>query len=212
MIIVDCEQGTQEWFKARLGIPTASRFKDILTQPRSKKDKDAGVMGDTAETYMCELLAERMLDESRVITAKALEWGNTEEPKALAEYSFNTDADVQQIGFITRDDGLVGCSPDFLVGEDGGGEIKSPENPSVHIKTILRGEIHKDHIPQVQGGLWLCERAWWDFVSFRNDMPPSSAMFVTRVYRDEEYIRDLSMKVNRFIEILQEKHNQLMGL
>ncbi len=209
MIIVDCEQVSETWFQARLGVPTASRFKDILTKPRSKKDQDAGKLSDTAESYMCELLAEMLTGEVRQISARSLEWGNVEEPKALEEYTFGCKEEVTSVGFILRDDSLVGCSPDALVGECGGLEIKSPENPAIHIKTLIRDEMPKEHIPQVQGGLWLAEREWWDFASFRNDLPPGCNLFTKRIYRDEDYIRDLSTKVNRFVEILHERHTQL---
>lgn len=209
MIILDCEQGSPEWDEARRGVPSASRFKDIMTQPQSKKAKEAGVMSDTAQSYMCELLAELLTGDTRHISARALEWGNTEEPKALAEYSFACQEEIQPIGFILRDDRLVGCSPDSLVGTNGGLEIKSPENPAIHIKTLLLNEMPKEHIPQVQGGMWLAEREWWDFVSFRNDLPPGCNICIKRIYRDEDYIRDMASKVNNFISILHEKHHQL---
>ena len=209
MIIIDCEQGSEEWFKHRCGVPSASRFKDIMTEPRAKKDKEAGVLSDTAESYMCELLAQLLTGNVRNISAKSLEWGNTEEPKALADYSFDCKEEVKPVGFILRDDRLVGCSPDGLVGTSGGVEIKSPENPAIHIKTLIRNEMPKEHMPQVQGGLWLAEREWWDFASFRNDLPPGCNLFTKRIYRDEDYIRDMAVKVNRFVHTLHERYQAL---
>jgi len=57
MITLELEQGTPEWFSARLGIPTASRYKDIVTPARGDKSK-------SYMTYLYELLAERMTGES----------------------------------------------------------------------------------------------------------------------------------------------------
>ncbi|EKN3396418.1 TPA: exonuclease, partial [Yersinia enterocolitica] len=52
------EQGSDEWKMCRLACITASRVGDILTEPKSKKDKDAGVLSGMAETYMMDLIAE----------------------------------------------------------------------------------------------------------------------------------------------------------
>lgn len=209
MNIFDCEQGSPEWAEARLGVVTASRFKDVMTQPRSKADKDAGKLSETAETYLCELLAELLLKEQRQINARALEWGTFEEPKALADYSFTSSEPVTQVGFITRKDGLVGASPDALVGEDGGLEIKCPENPAIHLKTVLRGEIPKEHIAQVQGNMWITGRKWWDFMSFRNDLPSGADSFVIRIERDDKYIVELEKAVDNFVSRLHKTYLNL---
>ena len=37
--IVDCEQGTPEWYAARLGIPTASEFKTIIGIKKDAREK-----------------------------------------------------------------------------------------------------------------------------------------------------------------------------
>jgi hypothetical protein len=56
MIVRDLEQGSQAWLAIRLGIPTASRFKDIVTPAKADKSK-------SATAYMYELLAERLTKE-----------------------------------------------------------------------------------------------------------------------------------------------------
>ena len=47
MIIVDCEQGTEEWFQARMGVPSASNFSRICTT--------TGKWSAQAESYINEL-------------------------------------------------------------------------------------------------------------------------------------------------------------
>jgi len=210
MIILDCSQGLPEWFEAKLGVVSASRFKDVMTQPRAIKDKKSGKLSATAQSYMYELIAEKMLDNHREIHAKALDWGNRNEPKARANYCFDCAEDVTEVGFILHDSRQIGASPDSLVGDKGGLEIKSPENPAIHLKTILRGEIPAEHIPQVQGNMWIAEREWWDFVSFRNDMPPHLRQFCVRVFRDDEYIDDLSGRVMAFAGRVQTEYLSLM--
>ena len=211
MKIIDCEQGSPEWIESRLGIPTASRFKDIMTQPRAKKDRDAGELSGTAETYLCELLAELFVKKQRVINARALDWGAREEPKARADYAFQSPEPVVEVGFIVRNDGLIGCSPDALVGDDGGLEIKCPENPAVHIKTLYSGEMPAEHVAQVQGNLWITDRQWWDFMSYRHDMPPGQDAVIIRIERDNAYIAELEERANAFIAKLHESYLMLKG-
>ena len=49
MIELPCQQGSVEWFEARLGIPTASEFSRIVTP--------TGKLSASRHAYMGELLA-----------------------------------------------------------------------------------------------------------------------------------------------------------
>ena len=209
MRIINCEQGSDEWFGFKCGVPSASNFKKILTSPQKKADKDAGKLSQTAKSYMNELIAEKLLMSHREIKARSLDWGKANEPLAREDYIFDcTDGDVVEVGFVLHDNGLYGASPDSLVGSNGGMEIKCPENPGIHVTTMLEG-MDKEHLPQVQGGIWICERDWWDFVSFRPDMPIQHRTHTQRIYRDEVYIRELSQKVRIFADILGETLDKL---
>ena len=55
MIIHGCEQGTDEWFQARCGIPTASSFDKLITP--------TGKPSTQADAYMHQLLAEWVMGE-----------------------------------------------------------------------------------------------------------------------------------------------------
>ena len=52
MIVLDCQQGSEEWYRARLGIPTASNFSAIIT-PKGKP-----TASETRTRYLHKLLAE----------------------------------------------------------------------------------------------------------------------------------------------------------
>jgi len=82
--------------------------------------------------------------------------------------------------FVEHDDGRCGCSPDGLIGDDGGLEIKAPQ-PTNHVKYLLDGTLPKDYAVQVYFSLYATGRAWWKFVSYRRKFPP----FVLTVDRDE---------------------------
>ena len=51
--IVNCEQNSPEWHRARLGIPTASSFDAIMTPGKTKSEQK------TRRTYMLKLAGDR---------------------------------------------------------------------------------------------------------------------------------------------------------
>ena len=178
MIVIDCQQGSPEWHQARLGIPTASQFHRLIT-PKTRKPSEQ------AHGYMLELIAERLIGEPlSSFSTGLMDRGNEVEDRAIAYYQFQRDCAVTRVGFLLHDDGLAGCSPDGLIGKDGGLEIKCP-GPKKHVENLLGLDL--DDVMQAQGGLWVTGRKWWDVMSYHPDMPP----VIRRIERDEKLIYDL---------------------
>ena len=187
MIALDLEQGTPEWLQARLGIPTASQFYRLITPKTGKPSAQSA-------DYLCELLAEWMLGHP--LDMEENDWmarGRELEPSAIEFYQLQRDVDVERCGFALLDDRSAGCSPDGLVGLDGGLEIKCP-SPAKHVAYLLGQESMDKYTPQIQGCLWITGRAWWDRLSFHPELPPH----LTRIERDEKFIATLSQIVADF--------------
>lgn len=200
MKVHNVEQGTDAWLALRAGIPTASRFDEILTP--------TGAPSKQADKYMMELLAE-WLSGGPVETYQS-EWmlrGIALEPEARAYYAFTTDAELSRVGFITRDDGLVGCSPDSLVSDKGLLEVKCPA-PHTHVRYLLGEKLATQYIPQVQGQLWISEREWCDWVSYHPQMPPC----IVRTHRDDKFIAALASALDEFVGKMLSKQKQLNKL
>ena len=195
MILVDVEQGSSEWLELRLGLVSASRFKDIMTNPRSK----AELFSATAKSYMLELIAEILTGEQKEVSGKALEWGSNNEKNAQIEYAFEKGVSVDEVGICLTDDRQVGASPDGFVGDIGGIEIKCPYNSANHISTVISGEMPKEHMAQVQGNMLVNGRKWWEFVSYDPRIDGKGRIFITRIERDEEYIEKLQIKLTAFL-------------
>lgn len=190
--IIHCEQGTQEWFAARLGIPTASEFSAVLAKGKNGADSK------TRKTYMLKLLGERLTGEPQESYNNLhMERGKIMEDEARSAYAFMTDHDPVRVGFIRNGD--KGCSPDSLIGNDGLSEIKT-KLPHLQLEVLLSGEMPSEHLPQVQGQIWIAEREWCDFVSYWPKLP----LFVKRIYRDDPYITALSQAVDAFLNELLE--------
>ena len=202
MIAIPCIQGSEEWSEARLGIPTASQFKRILT-PKGKPSS-------SADGYSAELLAEWALGEA-ISDFAGNEWterGNILESEARAYYSFHRDLDVETVGFLYRDgDRMSGCSPDGLVGEDGMLELKCP-SAGKHLLWLARGDVPPEHRMQVQGALWVSGRAWLDWMSFYPQLPP----LLVRVTPDLEIQAALDVVLPKFIAQLLSGRERLVTL
>lgn len=167
MKIIDCLQYTDAWWRARRGIPTASDFSDIITAAKAE-------LSASASKYICQLIAD--LSDERYgrhedYVSAAMKNGTQMEPEARAWYCFERNSEVQQVGFCIADDGRAGCSPDALVGDDGGLELKSPL-PKTHIGYLLAGVLPDAYKQQVHACMAITERKWWDFASYVPGFPP----------------------------------------
>jgi putative phage-type endonuclease len=193
------EQGSPEWFLARLGKITASRFCDVMTNGRGK------AASKTSESYMIELVGELLTGEFKQFVNAAVEWGSENEDRARQVYTWRTTNAVKQVGLATIEDmPNVGASSDGLIDDDGIIEIKCPYNSANHLQTILDREMPKQYEWQVQGQLWVLGREWCDFVSFDPRMPETHRMAVIRVERDDEKIETLAERIAIFRDRLSE--------
>ncbi len=200
MIHIECEQGSRRWLEAKVGIPSASNFHRILT-PKTLKPSASRV------GYCHEILAEQLLgrplDDA---TTEFMHRGTVLEGAARDWYSLQRDVEVDQVGFLLRDDKRVGCSPDGLIGSIGGLEIKCP-SAAVHLGNML-GDAPEKYACQIQGSLWITDRAYWDFVSHNPDLPP----VMIRFERDEKLIAALASAVDDFLSYIDESKVKLMKL
>lgn len=191
-------QGTEAWLTLRAGIPTASQFHRIIT-PKTRR------LSSQADDYLYRLLAERLLGRYLEET-KGFYWaerGKQLEDDARLYYEALNEVGTTSIGFITNDARTVGASPDRLVGDDGLLEIKCPA-PETHMGYLLDEPVSADYWLQVQGQLWIAERAWCDVVSYHPDLPS----IVIRVQRDEPTIAMLADNIGQLVarlEVLTEK-------
>lgn len=188
--IINCEQGTPEWFAARLGIPTASMFATVMASGKG------GGESKTRAKYMRQLCGEIVTGKPMEgFTNAHMERGHVMEPDARDLYSFATDTAPEQVGFVRN--GNKGCSPDSMIGANGMLEIKS-KLPDLLIECLERDDFPPEHKSQCQGALWVAEREWIDIVVYWPDMP----VFIKRAHRDETYIATMAKAVDTFNEEL----------
>jgi putative phage-type endonuclease len=190
-VIKDIEQGSQEWLQMRLGVATASNFDKIITS--------TGVESKALKDYAFELASDSLLTEPEVgFQSEAMIRGNELEEEARSYYSFVTDNKVEEVTFIKKDN--IGYSPDGLIGDNGLIEIKCPLKKN-HLKYLIDNKLPTKYKAQVQGGLYISQREYCDFVSYHPLFKDEKKMLVIRVERDEEFIKKLSDLLIKTIEL-----------
>ena len=196
-------QGSDDWFAIRRGRVTASRIADVMAQTRTGP-------GAARKNYAAELVAERLTGATAErFTNSAMQWGTDHEPAARELYSFLTDADVTEIGFVVHPAiAESGASPDGLVGEDGLVEIKCP-NTATHIDTLLGGTVPDKYRKQMLWQMACTGRQWCDFVSYDPRLPAEMQMLVQRVERDDAAIAEIEAEVRKFLAEVAETERQL---
>lgn len=196
MLILDCPQGEPEWFEHRRGIPTASCASKIIT-PRT------GKLSASVDTYIAELIAEIAEGTEEITRSYWMERGILYEQEARDWYEFHTGAEVRQVGIVLNHG--AGWSPDGLVGDDGGIEIKCPKS-STHIKYLLAGELPDEYRPQVHAGMWIGEREYIDFVSYH----PMYNPLLIRVLSDD-YTLKVGAALAEFSERFEDAKRRILG-
>lgn len=199
------QQRTPEWFAERAGCATASSFSDILAKV---KTGEAAVR----RKYRMKLLTERLTGISvQGYTNAAMQWGIETEPQAREAYEMLTGEIVEEVGFIRHPAvAWCGASPDGLVGDDGLLEIKCPES-TTHLEWLDASRAPPEHVPQIQGQMWVTGRQWVDFLSFDPRFPEHLQCFLIRVLRDDAYIAMLQAEVEKFLAEVEKRYTELIN-
>ena len=195
----DLEQGTEEWFKARNGKMTASNAHTI------------SVAGKGLDTYIAKIVSDMFAaHKEEGYKSKEMERGSELESQAKAIYELEHSLEIENVGFIEYSS-YVGCSPDGLIGESGGIEIKCINNASYFKLLIGEEEPDSGYVWQCMMCLMITNRAWWDLVFYNPNFKKSTIVF--RILPDAAKINKLKIglaigeeKINALISKF-EKHN-----
>ena len=202
--MIEVEQRTDEWFAARIGKVTASRVADVIAKTKTGYSA-------TRDNYMAQLVCERLTGQKgESFTNAAMQHGTDTEPLARLSYEVAQNVLVDEVGFVPHPSiEMAGASPDGLVNDDGLLEIKCP-NTATHIETLLSQTVPGKYNTQMQFQMACTGRKWCDFVSFDNRLPHELQLFVKRVPRDDEFIKQMEAEIIQFLAELDDKINKLM--
>jgi YqaJ-like viral recombinase domain len=139
-----------------------------------------------------------------------MEWGSSEEDKARDFYEQHFEVMTHPVGFVIHPEfDFSGASPDSLVGEGGGLEIKCFKTTN-HLEILETKQIPEDCLPQLYWNMDCAEREWWDFMSFDSRIQDENMRaFVVRLCRDEKRIAEIRTEVSCFHEQVEEMIHKL---
>jgi hypothetical protein len=138
MKILNLEQGTDEWKKARMKMITGTKL-DL-------------VMGSNLDQLMliCELIAEEGTEQTKETRISAeMERGTAEEPFAIKHFSEKKKLKVEKVGMcISEEFPFLACSPDGLIKVKGeykaGLEVKNPDTKTAVFYKLLNSVSIED--------------------------------------------------------------------
>lgn len=194
----DITQNTEEWRALRSGKLTGSSVSKVMAnypkafgEPAKKLAVDialAQITGNKAESGFSNEHTER---------------GHEQEPIARMRYEEEYFCEVTNGGFY--DNGLTGCSPDGLVGDDGMIEIKSVI-PSVQYKRIKANTYDPAYRWQIIWNLRESGREWIDYISFCSGFPEDKKLFVHRVYASHQEVafKQIEVRLDKFFKLVEQ--------
>lgn len=211
------KQHQEDWAADRLGKFTASQFYRLMTEPRSKADKEAGNLSQGAMTYVMECVAEHITGKTakEEFDSKATAWGNEHEPLAKSIYEAVFDCKVDYSGFVEYSE-RAGGSPDGLVGNDGGVEFKCPFTITSHLTHLMLTDSpalkaeKPEYYWQCLGCMLITNRKWWDFVSYQPYFPAKHQLKRLRVNRKD--VMDDVVLLDEKLERAEQEFNSLLNI
>lgn len=212
-------QKNNDWFEKRRGKFTSSEIHKLLTEPKLKKEKEAGEFSQTAKTFIMEKVCEEFGALKKNFSNAYTEHGDEYESEARDKFIEATNYKVVETDFI--DNGEDGGSPDGLIMDRNnniisGIEIKCPYVPVNHLNNfnIINKETFKkyrsEYYWQTQHLMSLTSTNFWYFISYSPDFYDTWKFhyaLILRDYQDTEYIKEIIQKASLYKKNLINKFN-----
>lgn len=193
-ILIECQQGTPEWFAARAGVITASKFADAVGKLKNGNPSQA------SKDYAYKVAVEIIYGETTEDTFQTYEMrrGSELEPMARMVYERATGHLAEESGLVLTEDKRFGYSTDGFIDSDGMVEIKCP-NSARKIVEIWEGGDLSEYMHQIQGGMWITGRTWCDFIMYAPQLASvDKQLFVKRIARDDDFIEQMEIDLMQF--------------
>lgn len=196
--ISECEQGSKEWLRSKLGVISGSNVSSAIAKKGTA----------TREGYMMELIAQIATGEMAEIDGPALRWGKENESQARSAYEFETNSVVTSVGFIYGKNRRIGVSPDGIITNSKGLELKCPFTSKVHIDFLLMDKIKIEYLYQVQFSMFVTGFNTWDFASYDKRMR-KDVLKIHTIERDQTLMERFENDIGEFIVDMDKALNKL---
>ena len=182
------EQGSQSWHDEKLGVITGTRAYELMSS------------NITRRTLLATLIREIVTADAKHFDSKRLQTGRNSEPEAVSYYSMMNNVEVtDQTAYIESTlHPMFACSPDGLIGDDGGYEGKSLDDEN-HIKMLLGATPDKAYVMQCHWCMYITARQWWDLHYHCETLPDSMKSHVIRIGRDETIMAEMDTQAKAML-------------
>lgn len=192
----EIEQKSWDWFKARAGKVTGSELKNLITD----KLKIRSWSSEMPNSYLHRKVAEKWRGEALQSFGgnQQTDQGAIYEEQARNFFGSLLEADIETVGGIESDDERLWCSPDGIIGESVGLEIKCP-NADTQVGWLLAGGVPEEHVLQVQFSLWVSGFKLWWFMAYCKDFPHLAVSVqpdATIIATIHEAVRDFNARLD----------------
>lgn len=191
------EAATQAGYKKP---PTSEAVADAIANGITMK------WGSGAIAYARDIARERIGGQAMPVFPNfAMRTGTEQEPAARRAYEVLTGNLVEEVGFLTTDDGLFGVSPDGRIGTKGALEVKT----MVSSDTLFTALVDRDtsaYRDQILGYMWLLSVEWVDLCLWVHDL---QIIKIVRFERDEEAVIALEEDLLAFAALVREQEAKL---
>jgi len=203
------EQRSNAWFEARKGKITSSEIYKIMGNGRGEDG-----ITETAKTYLLERVSELLGGSPNIshpsgTKPAALEWGIELEETAIEHYNKAYSKEVAKASFMIVNE-HYGGSPDGLLLPEGIIEVKCPYSSANHFKHGLIKDdadfkkVAPNYYYQCMSNIICSKAEWCDFISYDPRVDPQFTMFVYRLYRNEEEIKNIESRLEISINYMKE--------
>lgn len=190
----DVDQNSDDWFSLRLGKFTASLISDLFSKPSTVQYKKA------IYKVAFERAFNRVPEDAQYSSAY-MERGHELEPMAVEAYEERTFSECTNGGFFELNE-WVGASPDRVVSEKLGLEVKCPAFNTMVEYSLDYNHLKKKYYTQVQAQMYVCGFESVDLVAYH----PDFKLITVRIDRDEDKIYEIEKELTSAIESV--KHVQ----
>lgn len=216
---------TEQQQRQRRGNITASQVYKIMSEPRSKAAKEAGLLSETGQSYIKKIVAEFISGTTIEISSKEIEWGNYYEPIARNLFSKVTGFQITEIdNYTTPDFHECSCTPDGVcMNERFGIEIKCPFTLESHLENLLLKDQYdllaekNEYYYQIQFNLMLTNFKKWYYISFHPEFineidgkEIDKRLFAIEIYPDYAIFEKMKVQIAKALIYKHELINKIL--
>ncbi len=211
---------TSEWYRARIGVFTASNFSKLMARPADK----TAAWSKSAMNFIEKSVSQIIYDDYLVRPDNpATRWGIRYEKEALEHFSNRNGFKYTDPGFIfSKESRWIGATPDAKIidkeqpNDSILAEVKCPYNPKNY--TNLRSKVIDSHTLkrtkseyywQVQGAMWVADADYSYFIVYDPRRREEESLHAVLIERDESDITALRNKVFQCMAYREQIHEEI---